>query len=333
MTCAIKRAICPLTAVLKKRSCKYTQKEGISQEKILIPAAGFRATLTFAFILRTSYFVLRTLYFQLTFAGMPQFTDQLGNSVILHDRPRRIISLVPSQSEFLWEIGLRDELKGISKFCIRPDEMYRSVERVGGTKDLNIEKIRELKPDLIIGNKEENERAQIEQLSREFPVWMSDIYTFDDAYAMMTELARITGKENEGTVLLQKAKASINASRNLFKGQRVAYFIWNRPYMFAGSNTFIDHVLTHLGFTNALGSLERYPLVEIEDLHNALPELCLLSSEPFPFRDIHAKMIKELLPESKVLLVDGEIFSWYGSSLSRLHDYALSLKSRINGKS
>jgi hypothetical protein len=88
-------------------------------------------------------------------------------------------------------------------------------------------------------------------------------------------------------------------------------------------------VLTHLGFKNAVGSLERYPVLEIEDLHNALPDLCFLSSEPFPFKEIHAQMLRSILPESKVLLVDGEVFSWYGSSLLRVEAYVKSLSDRI----
>jgi ABC-type Fe3+-hydroxamate transport system substrate-binding protein len=257
---------------------------------------------------------------------MPVYTDQLGRMIDLPRTPERIVSVVPSQSEFLWEIGAGEKLAGISRFCIRPDEMFRTIERVGGTKELNMEKIRSLKPDLIIGNKEENTKEQIDSLASEFPVWMSDIYTFDDAFRMMEALGQITGCETGAGFIISESKASVDACRGLFPGQRVAYFIWNRPYMFAGKNTFIDHVLTHLGFVNALGSLERYPVVEIEDLHNALPEISFLSSEPFPFKEIHAIMIRELLPESKVLLVDGEIFSWYGSSIRRLKSYCLKLK-------
>jgi ABC-type Fe3+-hydroxamate transport system substrate-binding protein len=261
---------------------------------------------------------------------MPEFRDQLGSSVFLEKTPGRIISLVPSQSEFLWDLGLQDRLVGISKFCIRPGEMFRSVERVGGTKELDIEKIRRLKPDLIIGNKEENTKEQIDILAKEFPVWMSDVNTFDDAYFMMLELGRITGKPREAGKITQSVQASLAGIKDIFSGQTVAYFIWNRPYMFAAADTFIDHVLTHLGFRNALGSLSRYPRVEIEDLHNAAPELCFLSSEPFPFKEIHAKMIQELLPDSKVLLVDGEIFSWYGTSLLRIAEYAKDLKKRMD---
>ena len=108
------------------------------------------------------------------------FTDQLNNTIELTDLPKRVISLVPSQSELLWDLGLREELVGITKFCVHPKEMFHSITRIGGTKTLNITKIRELQPDIIIGNKEENDYSQIIELQKEFKVWMSDIYTLND---------------------------------------------------------------------------------------------------------------------------------------------------------
>ena len=147
------------------------------------------------------------------------FTDQLNNTINLDAFPKRIISLVPSQSELLWDLGLREELVGITKFCIHPNEMFKSIERVGGTKKLDIDKIRELKPDLIIGNKEENEQTQIEELQKEFSVWMSDIYDLSDAFDMISSLAEITGKENKAEQLIKTIKSnflSIRYTRSLF---------------------------------------------------------------------------------------------------------------------
>ena len=137
---------------------------------------------------------------------MFEYTDQIGNKIKLQQRPKRIISLVPSQSEFLWDLGLNKELVGITKFCIHPHEMFKSIERVGGTKKVNIDKIRALKPDLIIGNKEENERSDIELLQKEFNVWMSDIYNFDDAFKMMSDLGKIVGKEKKAEEIEKKTK-------------------------------------------------------------------------------------------------------------------------------
>jgi len=260
---------------------------------------------------------------------MPDYKDQIGNIIRLTVKPKRIISLVPSQSEFLWDLGLRQELVGITKFCIHPREMYRSIDRVGGTKKLNLEKIRKLKPDLIIGNKEENEKSQIEELQKVFPVWMSDICTFEDSYAMMTGLGTLLGKENEAEKIVARIKGSMLSIKNIFEKQKVGYFIWNDPYMVAAENTFIDHVLNYLGLENALNHLERYPELTNEDLKKINPEICFLSSEPFPFKEKHVKVLQKLLPDSKIVIVDGELFSWYGTRLLHLEKYALQLKKEL----
>jgi ABC-type Fe3+-hydroxamate transport system substrate-binding protein len=256
-------------------------------------------------------------------------TDQLGNTLHFETRPRRIVSLVPSQSELLWDLGLREELVGITKFCIHPEKMFKTVERVGGTKQLDIAKILALKPDLVIGNKEENERAQIEALQKECKVWMSNIYTFEDSFDMMLGLGEVLGKETIATELVNALNASLAKVENIFEEQRAAYFIWNRPYMLAAKNTFIDHVLSHLGLVNAAAELERYPEIDVEALKKLNPDLCLLSSEPFPFKEKHVKELLEQLPQAKILVVDGEVFSWYGSRLLHLEGYVKGLRERI----
>lgn len=258
-----------------------------------------------------------------------QFIDQLNRRIIVDKTPKRIISIVPSQSEFLWHIGLRGELVGITKFCIHPQEMFRSVPHVGGTKKLNLEKIRELKPDLIIGNKEENEISQIEILEKEFPIWLSDIYTFDDAFDMMTSLGKLTNKEEAAQQIVDEIKNSLQNIKNIFPKKRVAYFIWNEPYMCVAKNTFIDFVLNYLGFENALKDFSRYPELNDEDLKKLNPEICFLSSEPFPFKEQHIKTLQQKLPDSKIMIVNGEVFSWYGSQLLHLEKYVKEMKTRI----
>ncbi|MBL7931850.1 MAG: ABC transporter substrate-binding protein [Bacteroidia bacterium] len=256
---------------------------------------------------------------------MPLFTDQIGHHINFEKTPTRIVSIVPSQSEFLWDIGLREELVGITRFCIHPEEMYKKIERVGGTKELNLEKIRLLKPDLIIGNKEENSEEQIRQLQEEFPVWMSDIYSFEDSFKMMHDLGIILEKEREAKKIVADIKKTLPKIKNKFSAQTLAYFIWNKPYMLAAKNTFIDYVINYIGFTNACASLERYPEMTDEELVKLNPELCFLSSEPFPFKEKHVEALQTILPKAKIRIVDGEIFSWYGSRLLNLADYLNSL--------
>lgn len=231
------------------------------------------------------------------------------------------MSLVPSQSELLWDLGLHTELVGITKFCIHPEFMFRKVTRVGGTKTADLEKIRALSPDLIIGNKEENTREQIETLRGEFPVWMSDITTPTDALDMITALGLLCHREDEATRLHTAVAGLLARVKGTLQGQSVAYLIWNRPYMVAAANTFVHNLLEHLGLVNVFASLDRYPEVSAEQLAEAKPDLCFLSSEPFPFQTTHVNALQRLLPGCGVRLVDGEVFSWYGSRLLHLESY------------
>ena len=257
------------------------------------------------------------------------FIDQIGNKVTLSEVPKRVVSLIPSQSEYLWDLGLKDELVGISKFCIHPKEMFEKITRVGGTKQLDIEKIKSLKPDLIIGNKEENVKEQIEELQKFFPVWMSDVNTLEEAYSMMLSLGEICGKKEESVKMVNTIKINLNEVKDLFRSKRVAYFIWNKPYMVAAKDTFIHSVLEFAGLKNVFSDRSRYPEIALADIQSASPHYCFLSSEPFPFDHVHLLELQAHLSNTKVVLVDGEMFSWYGSHLLSLGPYLKKLKNEI----
>lgn len=244
------------------------------------------------------------------------FIDQLHNTIELKSYPKRIISLVPSQSELLWDLGLREELVGITKFCIHPQEMFKSVNRVGGTKTLNIDKIRALNPDLIIGNKEENEQVQILELQKEFTVWMSDIYNLDDSLNMIEKIGALVNRVEEARMIKNNIQSSFH---QLNKSNKSAvYFIWREPYMAAGKGTFIGDILYRLGLQNKIeDDNARYPELNIEEIRTLNPELIFLSSEPYPFKEVHLNELQALLPHTKIVLVDGELFSWYGSRLQK----------------
>ena len=254
-----------------------------------------------------------------------QFTDQMGRVVSINYPPRRILSLVPSQTELLFDLGLDREIVGITKFCIHPGDKFRTTAKVGGTKKLNLKKIRELKPDLIIGNKEENERDQIEELISEFPVWMSDINVLEDALEMINEIGNLTGKSQEAILLSLEI---LNGFQTLKlaggRKQRVAYFIWRDPYMVAGRDTFINDILNKAGFDN-FTKLNRYPKLSSDQIGESQPDIVFLSSEPYPFKDVHVEEIKIICPAAKVIIVDGEMFSWYGSRLLQTPAYLQTL--------
>lgn len=246
------------------------------------------------------------------------FTDQLNRTINLSVwPPQRIVSLVPSQTELLAELGLENEVVGITKFCVHPRNWFESKPRVGGTKTLNFAKIAALKPDLIIGNKEENERAQIEQLAKQYPVWMSDVATLGDAYDMIQRVGELVGKADEAKKLIEKIQTSFAVQSQTSNVQRhkVAYFIWRKPWMVAGRGTFIDEMLRVAGFENVFSHKSRYPEITFEELEKAGPEVILLSSEPYPFSEKHCAAFREVCPVATIQLVDGEMFSWYGSRL------------------
>ncbi|WP_231460087.1 MULTISPECIES: helical backbone metal receptor [unclassified Pedobacter] len=252
------------------------------------------------------------------------FTDGMGREVIMNFPPKRIISIVPSQTELLFDLGLDSEIIGLTKFCIHPIEKFAERTKVGGTKKLNIDLIKDLKPDLIIGNKEENTQSDIEELETYFPVWMSDIFTLDDAMSAISEIGALVDRAPEASYLNHLISAGFKDLKALALQNRidkkVAYLIWRKPFMAAGKNTFIDDVLLSNGMVNVIKQ-ERYPEVGLSQLVELNPKLILLSSEPYPFKDKHIAEIQNELPNAKVILVDGEMFSWYGSRLVKAVQY------------
>lgn len=261
-----------------------------------------------------------------------QFTDQLARVITFSYPPKRIISLVPSQTELLFELGLNDEIIGITKFCLHPAVQFKVKTKIGGTKKLNIELIRSLKPDLIIGNKEENTKEDIELLQKEFPVWMSDVSTLEDAMVTITQIAELVDRQPEGAYLNFLVKAGFADLQTLALQQgidkKIAYLIWRKPYMLAGKDTFIDDILTKNGLVNVMRE-SRYPEITLQALAELKPELIFLASEPYPFSERHIKELKDVIPDAKIMLIDGEMFSWYGSRLVKAVQYLFQLQKEL----
>jgi len=254
-----------------------------------------------------------------------RFTDQMGRLISVSYPPQKIISLVPSQTELLFDLGLEQEIIGITKFCIHPRERFKKSNKIGGTKTLDLQKIRDLKPDLIIGNKEENDREQIQDLMQDFPVWMSDIETLPDAIKMITQIGELTNRQDKATQIAVNINQQFSILNRKDKPVRLAYFIWKDPYMVAGNQTFIDDILSRGGFENVINE-NRYPEININQLVELDPECIFLSSEPYPFKDEHVKEIQKTFPNTRVSIVDGEMFSWYGSRLLLSPAYLASLR-------
>ncbi len=244
--------------------------------------------------------------------------DQMGNNVAVIVPPKRIISLVPSQTELLADLGLDDTVVGITKFCVHP-ERWKIKQRIGGTKQFNLDIIDQLAPDLIIGNKEENYQEGIKALQRKYPVWMSDINTIADALAMIQSVGLLTERQRRANEICASIGDAFQRIRK-FKQMRVLYLIWRKPWMAAGRNTFIDHILSTIGLINAV-ELNRYPELRETEIRKINPDIVLLSSEPYPFEENHREELKTICPTAKIILVDGEMFSWYGPRLIKAPAY------------
>ncbi len=252
----------------------------------------------------------------------------MGNRVEVDFPPERIVSLVPSQTELLYDLGLDDEVVGITKFCVHPEAWFRTKKRVGGTKTVHIDIVKELQPDLIIANKEENTREQIEELSTLYPTWVSNIQTIDEGLTMIREVGILVGKEERANSLAEQIKNGFAALRQVQgDNTRVSYFIWRKPWMCAGGDTFISDMISQMGWTNVLADKMRYPEVTLEELKDKAIDIVLLSSEPYPFKYTHIAEIKATLPYAEVKLVDGEMMSWYGSRMLLAVDYLKKLNS------
>ena len=251
---------------------------------------------------------------------MSQYTDQMNRTVDVPYLPKRIISIVPSQTELLFDLGLDKEIVGITKFCIHPADKTRQKFKIGGTKNLDIDLIKQLNPDLIIGNKEENEKAQIEELMRNFPVWMSDITDLDDAIEMIAQIGEIAGRATEAGKMIASIRLGFSQLNIQPENLKAAYLVWRKPYIVAGKGTFIDNMLSKCGLTNCFEA-ERYPEATTAELQSINPDIILLSSEPYPFKEKHIAEFQNFLPYTRIKLVDGELFSWYGSRLLKSPEY------------
>lgn len=241
-----------------------------------------------------------------------EYIDQLGRKISLATPPKRIVSLVPSITELLYDLGLFENIVGRTKFCVHPKEAMQTVPKIGGTKKVNFDRVAALNPDLIIANKEENDRVQIEQLSQHFPVWISDIANFTDAMEMIQQLGVILDKKVIANKVINDSKALLKTIKPE-KSLRAAYLIWQKPYMTIGHDTYIHDMLEHTGYQNIFGEQTRYPTFTLAELKERQPEIILLSSEPFPFKQKHIDELKLTFPHTPIRLVDGEAFSWYGT--------------------
>ncbi|MEP0546450.1 MAG: helical backbone metal receptor [Rhodothermales bacterium] len=255
-------------------------------------------------------------------------TDARGRTLTLDAPPRRIVSLVPSQTELLADLGLDAEVVGLTRFCVHPAGWKSAKQIVGGTKNVNVERVAALAPDLVLANLEESVREQVEALDAVTSVFVTDVATVDDALALVRTVGRLVGPSERAEALateIEQGFAALAARSPL----RICYLIWRDPWMTVGGDTFIHDVLRRASLENVFGERARYPEVTADEIAAAEPDVILLSSEPFPFGEAHIAEVERAVPGVPVRLVDGELFSWYGSRMRLMPPYVAGLRSTL----
>ncbi|WP_223707476.1 ABC transporter substrate-binding protein [Niabella beijingensis] len=239
----------------------------------------------------------------------------------------KIVSLVPSITELLYTLGLETAVVGITKFCVHPEHWFRTKTRIGGTKDLHLERIIALQPDLIIANREENVKEQVEVLQQLFPVLVTDVNGYQEALEMIRTIGTATQRSHEAAALISAIERAFEHLDSPVQKTAV-YFIWKDPWMTVGGDTFISDMMARAGFINLYASRNRYPVINPDTLKILRPAYLLLSSEPYPFKEKHKAELQHLLPGTTIMLVDGELFSWYGSRMLQAPAYFKQLRAK-----
>jgi iron complex transport system substrate-binding protein len=248
----------------------------------------------------------------------------------------RIVSLCPSLTELVFDLGRGADLVGVTKFCVHPADGVASIEKVGGTKNPKVARIVELAPDLVLLNREENRLEDAEALrAGGLRCHVSFPRTVEETAEMVRSIGAALGRAAAAEAIaaeIETRAARVRSGARERSAVRFACLIWRRPWMAAAGDTFIDALLALAGGRNVfVDRPERYPVVSTEDLAAADPDAVLLPSEPFPFREDHAAELAGAtgLPRERFALVDGELLSWHGSRTPRGIDYAESVLENV----
>lgn len=252
--------------------------------------------------------------------------DHLGRTIEYPFPPNKIISLAPAITNTMYALNLESEIVGRTRFCIHPKDKIEQAINIGGTKDLKLERIHELKPDLIIAEKEENTKEMVETLEQFYPVYVFEVQTINDALNMIVDLGAIVNRKDNAEILVKKISTAFLNLPNK-NGKKAAYMIWQKPYMVVGKDTYIQSMLQKLGFSNPFIHFHgRYPEVTMEDLRMAELDYLFLATEPYPFREQHLEEMRDLLPNTEPIILDGEMF-WYGINMLEAVTY---FQSKLN---
>lgn len=257
-----------------------------------------------------------------------EFRDARGHEHVIPDVPRRIVSLVPSHTETLFALGLGERVVGVTDYCVHPADRVSGVPKVGGTKNPSLERIRSLEPDLVLANREENRRRDVERLEASgLPVFVSYARSVREGADDIGLLGRIGDRESEAEQILSGIEAAWQRARERVREPRpgVAALIWKHPFMAVGPDTFAHDLICEAGGRNVFGDADkRYPRVHEVELEAAAPDVVLLPTEPYAFgpRDRDELLAFDLpaAHERRVHVIEGELLSWYGPRIARALD-------------
>ena len=253
--------------------------------------------------------------------------DASGEALTLSAPPRRIVSLIPSTTELLCDLGLADALVGVTVYCSEPRDIVRTRTKVGGEKDPDLAAIRALAPDLVIANVEENVREHVETLRGwGLSVWVTYPRTVAEGLAMIRDLGEVTGTQARAQAMLaelQPLYESVSAQTGARPPVDVFYAIWRNPYMTVNRDTYISDLLRVCGARNVFADrAERYPALTLDEVASRRPAVIVLPDEPFRFRRAHLADFAgysevPAVRDGRIHLVDGKPFSWHGARVAQ----------------
>lgn len=260
--------------------------------------------------------------------------DQLGREHKFDETPKRIVSLVPSVTETLFDLGLEDQLIGITTACTHPYQLQVTKETIGETKNVAIEQVKLLHPDIIIANIEENTLEQIEQLKDICPVWLTHVRTMDQNIQLIEVLGQLFNKRIEARKWIDKIQFGLRDLMDFVSGKpehKVAYFVGRDPFIVAGEGTLIQEFLTLNQFENVYASrIAPYPEIELKKIRiEGDPEVVFLPTIPYPFKEEDAFEIGRFTHHGKTVFVDGEMFTWYGTHVCKAFEYFKQIHNRL----
>jgi ABC-type Fe3+-hydroxamate transport system substrate-binding protein len=264
---------------------------------------------------------------------MKRILDATSAPHTIGPRRSRLVSLVPSTTETLFEIGAGDRVVGVTRFCVRPERARRDATTVGGTKSPDVEALLALEPDLVFANQEENRREDVERLRERVPVYVAFPKTVPAAIDDVRSAGRLLELEASAEAIAEELERKLSAVRAAARAFRYLYLIWQRPYMVAGPSTFVEGLLAEAGGINAAPrDRGRYPELTLGEIDASGADVVLLSSEPFPFETAHAAdLATKLDPDVRVRLVDGQRLSWHGTRLLEGLPYLENLLDELRG--